>query len=540
MEGLLYCSANYVPLSPISFLERAVFVYGDKLSIIYGRIAYSWRETYERCLKLASALSQLGVKRGQVVAALAPNIPALYELQFGVPMVGAVLSALNTRLDGATLALILAQLEPKIIFIDCKFLEVVLEALEIFTHGKLVPPPLLVVIQDFEPNSIKKDLPHGCLDYNHLIDMGKSDFEIIRPSDECQPISINYTSGSTGNSKGVVYSHRAAFLNSLAEIFRFDMREKPVFLWTVDMFRCNGWCLAWAMAALGGTNICIRNVTATAIFDSINVHNVTHLCGPATILNIIADASSTIQTQKAIIVVAGALPSSQILDKVKELGFTIIHAYGMTEALGIVTVRRCDPKVDIIECREGVHNIMIEGIDVKDPTTMISVPADGKTHGRLMLRSNTLMMGYLKNPQKTQEAFREGWYQTKDLAVRHPNGYIEMKDREVDMISCGGESVSSIEIESVLISHPKVLEAAVVGTPYGDFGETPCAFLRLKDGCKETAEEIIKFCGDRLPQYATPQCIVFRDYLPTNSTGKIHKFVLREEAKAMGGAEAVG
>ncbi|CAL5324197.1 unnamed protein product [Camellia sinensis] len=549
MEGVVQCSANYVPLSPISFLERAAFVYGDQVSIVHGNTTYSWRQTHQRCIKLASALSQLGISRGGVwygaepfpilsrekVAALAPNIPELYELYFGVPMAGAVISALNTRLDAPMIGSLLEELEAKIICIDYQFLELVLKALDFLSlSNSKAKPPLIIVIPECNHTT---DLPPSSLDYNRLLEMGQNDFEILHPIDECQPISVNYTSGSTGKPKGVVYSHRAVYLNSLAEIFRSDMRAMPVFLWTVDMFRCSGWCFTWAVAALGGTNICIRNVTSKVIFDAIRLHRVTHICGAPTILNMIAEAGSSDQQplpSKVDVIIAGALPPLQTLNKVRELGFNVSHAFGMTEALGPVISVPLDNDHGMIKRREGIHNLMMEGVDVKDPKTMISVPPDGKTIGEVMFRSNTMMLGYLKNVQASQQAFRSGWYRTRDIGVRHPDGYIQMKDRVVDAIlTSGGESVSTLEVEAVVASHPVVLEAAVVGMPSDCLGEMPCAFVRLKEGFSTSEKEIVEFCGDRLPHYMVPQSVIFGD-LPINSTGKVQKFVLREKAKAMG------
>ncbi|KAI8536854.1 hypothetical protein RHMOL_Rhmol10G0288400 [Rhododendron molle] len=570
MEGLVECSANYVPLSPISFLERAAFVYGDKASIIYGNTRYSWRETHGRCLRLASALSQMGLNRGEVacdneveipcfwlrgkVAALAPNIPALYELYFGVPMAGAVFSALNTRLDAPMLALLLQELEAKIVCVDYQYLQIVLKALERIPAAK-AKSLSLVVIRDSDQGAFSstQEVPPDSLDYDRLLDMGKPDFEIASPIEECDPITVNYTSGSTGTPKGVVYSHRATYLNSIAQIFRFKMSTKPVFLWTLDMFHCSGWCFTWAVAALGGTNICLRNVTAKAIFDSISTHKVTLLCGAPTILNIIAEdpgpGHRPLPT-KVDLVIAGALPPLEILNDVHKLGFNVSHAYGMTEALGPVTVRSLEfgqyDRASIID-RDGVHNLVMEGVDVKDPTTMTSAPADGKTVGEVMLRSNAMMLGYLKDVQGTQAAFKNGWYCTRDLGVRDPDGDIRIKDRAVDAIfNCVcvgglGDAISTLEIEAVLASHPAVEAAAVVGRPDDRLGERPCAFVKLKEGCTTSSQDIIGFCAVKLPNYyyTVPGSVVFGD-LPVNSNGKVQKFVLKEQAKDLGKTKSVG
>ncbi|PPD76108.1 hypothetical protein GOBAR_DD26973 [Gossypium barbadense] len=453
MEALHHLHNNSSPLLPVSFLERAALVYGDKVSIVYGTVSFTWRETHQRCLRLASGLTQLGISPGDTVAAMAPNIPALYDLHFAVPMAGAVLSALNTKLDAAK-------------------------------HDQ---GPDLVSVGG---NKIK---------YDDLIAMGETDFEIVKPKDEGDPISVNFTSGSTGEPKGVLYSHKAAYLKSLASVRLYDMGVAPVFLWTVDMFRCNGWCCTWTMAAVGGTNICLRTVSAKFIFDSIVLHNVTHLCGGPAILNLIADASLTVPF-KVRLIVAGVLPMSRVM-KVEGLGYTVSHAYGMTE----------------------------------EPETMASVRHDGKTIGEVMFKGNTLMLGYLKDPKATEEAFKDGWYRTKDLGVIHPNGVIQLKDRAKDIIFTGGEIVSTLEVEAVLLSHPKVSEAAVVGKRDDYSKETPCAFVKFKEEYYYGAmscQEIVEFCEERLPDFMVPRTVVFGE-LPVNSTGKVQKFTLRVKANGM-------
>lgn len=505
---------------------------------------------------------------------MAPNIPPLYELNFAVPMTGAVLSALNTKLDSTTLSLKLALLEPKAIFIEYEYFKVVLGSLAL---AKTSPPPLLILI--LEDTMLVKNGHSGfkmkkkCLEnghsgvkiyytplemggfdfmiYDELLEMGNSDFKVVYPEDECDPIAINFTSGSTGNPKGAVYSHRATYLNTIGQIFRSEMAGKsPIFLWTVDMFRCNGWCLPWTMAALGGTNICSRDNSGQAILEAISHHNVTHLCGQPLILTKIAEAMKNNSNLPLLpnkvdvdVIVAGVLPSSEILSELENVGFKISYAYGMTEALGPVTsipwksrenfcpTLSKDEKLRV-RVREGMHNIMVEGADVKDPVTMKSVPADGETTGEIMFRSNTMMLGYFKNKQGTKEVFEGGWYRTRDIGVKHPSGYIELKDRRADVITCGTETVSSLEIEGVLVRHPKVLEAAVVGKPNEVLGQTACAFVKLKEGCSATEEDLIKFCEDNLPHHKVPQAVIFGD-LPLNSTGKIQKFALREKVKCL-------
>ncbi|KAK4368195.1 hypothetical protein RND71_011987 [Anisodus tanguticus] len=458
-------------------------------------------------------------------------------------MAGAVLAALNTKLDTTTLAQILQKLEAKVIFIHSDFIELVFQALIILQETD--KPCLIVLIRD--SNNVKEppisSAPQKILDYETLLEMGQPNFKIVYPKNEFDPISINFTSGSTGMPKGVVYSHRAAYLNAIADIFRYEMGKKHVFLWTVDMFRCNGWCLPWTVAALGGTNICLGEFNGKEILDEIYLHNVTHFCGAPIILTKIADAINTNQLvlpHQVNVTVAGVLPPPEIMTKLEELGFNINHSYGMSEALGPVISMPRKFQDDFsksnehanVKIREGIRNIMMEQVDVKDPESMESVPADGKTIGEIMFRGNAMMLGYLKDPSRTEEAFEGGWYRTKDLGIKYPNGYIKLKDRAVDVIKSGGEIISTLEIEGVLIRHPMVLEAAVVARPDDFLGEIPCAFVKLKEGCFVTDQEIIKFCEDWLLDYMVPKTVIFGD-LPLNSSGKMQKFILRDKAKAI-------
>ncbi|KAB1203551.1 putative acyl-activating enzyme 1, peroxisomal [Morella rubra] len=552
MEGLIRCAANYVPLTPISFLERSAIVYGDRASVVYGDIRYTWRETLERCTRLASALTHLGISRGDVVAALAPNIPAMYELHFGVPMAGAVLCTLNTRHDAAMVAVLMKHSEAKIIFVDYQLLHIAQEAIDIVSKTKKKLPHLVVIPESDQPSpNIRNTIPiDKNLEYESLLATGRLDFEVRRPNDEWDPISLNYTSGTTSSPKGVIYSHRGAYLNSLAAVCLNEMNSMPVYLWCVPMFHCNGWCLTWAVAAQGGTNVCQRNVTARSIFDNISTHKVTNMGGAPTVLNMIINATASERSPlpgKVAVMTGGAPPPHHVLFKMEELGFIVTHSYGLTETYGPGTVCTWKPEWNSlprearakIRARQGVQHIGIEELDIKDPKTMKSVPPDAKTMGEVMFRGNTVMNGYLKDLKATQDAFNGGWYRTGDLGVKHPDGYIELKDRSKDIIISGGENISTIEVESVIFSHPAVLEAAVVGRIDDYWGETPCAFVKLKDGFNASAEEIIKFCRDRLPHYMAPRTVVFQD-LPKTSTGKTQKFVLRERANAMGSLSKKG
>ncbi|KAL3814666.1 hypothetical protein ACJIZ3_015934 [Penstemon smallii] len=535
-KGTVKCSANYIPLSPISFLERSSIVYGEKVSVVYGNLKFTWKQTHERCLKLASSLTHLGISRGDVVAVLAPNIPAMYELHFAVPMAGAVLCTLNIRHDSTMVSVLLKHSEAKIIFVDYQLLDTAKGALKLLSEKNLNLPTLILIPESSGDNAI--------LEYESFLAMGKTDFEVVRPNDECDPISLNYTSGTTSSPKGVIYSHRGAYLNSFAAILLNEMLSLPVYLWAVPMFHCNGWCLTWAIAAQGGTNICLRNVNAREIFQSIAMHRVTHMGGAPTVLNMIINAPIAEQIPlpgKVAVMTGGAPPPPKVIFKMEELGFNVTHSYGLTETYGPGTVCTWKPEWNSlppnerakIKARQGLNHLGMEETDVKDPSTMQSVPKDGKTMGEVMFRGNTVMNGYLKDLGATEDAFKGGWFRSGDLGVKHHDGYIELKDRSKDIIISGGENISTIEVESVIFSHPGVLEAAVVGRPDEHWGETPCAFVKLKDGFSASAEDIIMYCRERLPRYMAPRTVVFED-LPKTSTGKTQKFVLRQKAKDMG------
>ncbi|XP_010526841.1 PREDICTED: probable acyl-activating enzyme 2 [Tarenaya hassleriana] len=551
MEGLLRCSANYAPLTPITFLERSANVYGDKTSVVFGSVKHTWSRTHQRCLSLASALTLIGISPGDVVAALAPNVPAMYELHFAVPMAGSILCTLNTRHDPATLSVLLRHSEAKALFVDHQLLEVAREALDLLAKSdRTRKTPILVLISHSEdglsPASSSLASEHNCIDYEYesLLETGSIEFEVRNPRSEWDPISINYTSGTTSRPKGVVYSHRGAYLNSLATLFLHRICDSSVYLWTVPMFHCNGWCLIWGIAAQGGTNICLRKVTPKAIFENITLHNVTHMGGAPTVLNMIVNSPDTERKplpHRVEIMTGGSPPLPQVLAKMEGLGFDVSHLYGLTETYGPGTHCAWKPKWDSLpleersklKARQGVRHLGLEGLDVKDPETMQSLPNDGTTMGEVMFRGNTVMSGYFKDLKATEEAFKGGWLHTGDLAVKHPDGYIEIKDRLKDVIISGGENVSTVEVERVLSGHRAVLEAAVVGRPDDHWGQTPCAFVKLKDGFDVKPEEIIEFCREHLPHYMAPKTVVFSD-LPRTSTGKVQKYLLRQRANEMG------
>ncbi|XP_016449155.1 butanoate--CoA ligase AAE1-like [Nicotiana tabacum] len=540
VEGMIKCDANYVPLTPISFLERAANVFSDRTSVIYGSsVTYTWEETYARCIKLASALVQLGISRGDVVATLAPNVPAMQELHFAVPMAGAILCTLNTRLDSAMISTLLIHSEAKVIFVDQQLLQLAQGAISLLAIKK-TQPPLLVVISEKSKNIDNSNT----YEYESLLKSGHSDFSIRWPISEFDPISINYTSGTTSGPKGVVYSHRGAYLNSIATFLLHEMSSLPIYLWTVPTFHCNGWCLIWGLAAFGGTNVCLRHVSAKEIFESISLYNVTYMGGAPTVLNMIVNSSPRDRKplpHKVKIMTGGSPPPPQILSRMEELGFGVNHLYGLTETYGPGIYCLWKPEWDslppderfTLKARQGVQHLCLEEVDVRDSATMEKVPADGVTMGEVMFRANTVMSGYWKDVKATEEAFRGGRFHSGDLAVKHPDGYIDIKDRLKDIIISGGENISTVEVERALYRHPAVFEAAVVARPDNHWGQTPCAFVKLKEGFDVSDKEIINFCRDNLPHYMAPRTVIFQD-LPKTTTGKIQKFILKEKAKALG------
>ncbi|KAL1207188.1 Isovalerate--CoA ligase AAE2 [Cardamine amara subsp. amara] len=547
MEGLIRSPANFSPLSPITFLERSAKVYRDRTSLVFGSVKHTWFQTYQRCLRLASALNQLGISPGDVVAALAPNVPAMHELHFAVPMAGLILCPLNTRLDPSTLSVLLAHSEAKILFVDLHLLEIAHEALDLLVKSNRTrkSPKLVLISQSSDDDDSFASNHSFDYDYETLVKSGNNEFEMIKPRSEWDAISINYTSGTTSRPKGVVYSHRGAYLNSLATIFLHHMSVYPVYLWTIPMFHCNGWCLIWGVAAQGGTNICLRKVSPKLIFKNIVMHNVTHMGGAPTVLNMIVNSPVTEHKPlpyRVEVMTGGSPPLPQVLAKMEELGFNVSHLYGLTETYGPGTYCVWKPEWDSLsleertklKSRQGMQHLGLDGLEVKDPVTMKTVPDDGVTMGEVMFRGNTVMSGYFKDLEATRKAFEGDWFHSGDLAVKHPDGYIEIKDRLKDVIISGGENISTVEVERVLCSHQAVLEAAVVARPDNHWGQTPCGFVKLKDGFDTVKpEEIIEFCRDHLAHYMSPKTIVFGD-LPKTSTGKVQKYLLRKRANEMG------
>ncbi|ANQ84883.1 acyl-CoA synthetase [Azoarcus olearius] len=539
--GLEKNAANYVPLTPLTFIERSAYIYPDRVAVIHGKRRYTWLESYTRSRRLASALKQLGVGKNDTVAVILNNTPEMFECHFGVPACGAVLNTVNTRLDAEGVAFILNHGEAKVLITDREYSRMVGKAIELANR------PDMIVIDVDDPEYTGPGERVGKLDYEALLETGNPEFEYEQPGDEWDAISLNYTSGTTGNPKGVVYHHRGAYLNAMSNIVSWGMPPHSVYLWTLPMFHCNGWCFAWTMAANAGVNVCLRRVDPRLIFDAMREHGVTHYCGAPIVHSMLANAPEEWRkgiNHKVSGLVAAAPPPAAVIEGMAKIGIDITHVYGLTETYGPASVcAKHDEWRDLPLAeqvakngRQGVRYHAQEGITVLDPTTMEPVPWDNETMGEIMFRGNLVMKGYLKNEKATEESFRGGWYHTGDLAVMQPDGYVKIKDRSKDVIISGGENISSIEVEDALYKHPAVMAAAVVAAPDEKWGEVPCAFVELKDGATVTAEEIIAHCREHLAGFKTPKKVIF-GALPKTSTGKIQKFVLREQAKSSSAIE---
>ena len=530
--GLDKNPANYAALSPLSFIQRSASVYPNHLAVVHQTTRRTWSEVYTRTKKLASALTKHGVGKGDTVAVVAPNLPEVFEAHFGVPMAGAVLNAVNIRLDAEAIAFILQHGEAKVVIVDREFSEVVSRAVKMVSHK-----PLVIDIDDpfYEGGELI-----GAMDYEAFIAEGDENFDWALPEDEWDAITLNYTSGTTGNPKGVVYHHRGAYLNAISNIVSWDMGIHPVYLWTLPMFHCNGWCFPWSLAASAGVSVCLRHVRADDIYHAIKEEKVNHFCGAPIVLNMLNNAPDSMKegiNHQVKVMTAGAAPPAAVIQGMEEMGVKVTHVYGLTETYGPSVVcawhdewnDKSEEEKARLKSRQGVKAPMQEGLMVADPDTLQPVPQDGKTIGEIFMRGNLVMKGYLKNPTTTDESFEGGWFHSGDLAVWHADGYIEIKDRSKDIIISGGENISSIEVEDVLYRHRSIMEAAVVAQNDEKWGEVPCAFIKLKDGADVTAEEIIEFCKENMARFKTPKRVVFGD-LPKTSTGKIQKFVLRQQA----------
>ena len=533
--GLDKNPANYVPLTPLSFIERSAYIYPDRVASIHGQRRYTWRQAYERSRRLASALAMRGVVAGDTVAAMLNNTPEMFECHFGVPMCGAVLNTLNTRLDAESIAFMLNHGEARVLITDREYSGMVKKALT-----ELGREILVIDVDDPEYSGPGERV--GSIDYETLLAGGNPDYAWKTPTDEWDAISLNYTSGTTGNPKGVVYHHRGAYLNALSNIVSWGMPPQSVYLWTLPMFHCNGWCFPWTVAANSGTNVCLRRVDAKLILDAIREHEVSHYCGAPIVHSLLISAPAAWRegiNHKVSALVAAAPPPAAVIEGMGKIGFNITHVYGLTETYGPAAVcAKHEEWLDLpldeqvrLNGRQGVRYHCQEGVTVMDPETMQPVPWDDQTIGEIMFRGNIVMKGYLKNPKATDEAFHGGWYHTGDLAVMQPDGYIKIKDRSKDVIISGGENISSIEVEDTLYRHPAVMGAAVVATPDVKWGEVPCAFIELRDGAQVTAEELTEFCRERMARFKVPKHFIF-EALPKTSTGKIQKFVLREKARS--------
>ena len=529
-------AANFQPLTPLSFLARAAEVHPDVTAIIHGARVWSYREFYSRARRLASALARRGIKRGDTVAVVLANTPPMLEAHYGVAMAGAVLNTINTRMDAAIVAFTLDHGEAKVLIVDREFSKVVKDALAVCKSK-----PLVIDYDDPEFKGPGERI--GKIEYEDFLGEGDPDFAWPMPGDEWDAISLNYTSGTTGDPKGVVYHHRGAYLLALANVITCEMGKHPVYLWTLPMFHCNGWCFTWTLSVVAGTHVCLRSVRAAPIFDAIVRHKVTHLCGAPIVMSTLLNAPP--QEKKPLphvveFVTAAAPPPESVLAAMKSAGFNVTHVYGLTETYGPASINDWHREWDALvgdaqaekKARQGVRYPVLEALDVLDPETMRPVPRDGQTLGEVMFRGNVVMKGYLKNKTSTDHAFAGGWFHSGDLGVIHPDGYIQLKDRSKDIIISGGENISSIEVEDALYKHPAVAAVAVVAKPDDKWGETPCAFVELKPGASATADELIAWCRSHLASYKCPRYVVFAE-IPKTSTGKLQKFKLREVAKGV-------
>jgi fatty-acyl-CoA synthase len=539
--GLDQNAANFVALSPISFLTRSAAVYPNHLSAIYEDRRFTWSQTQERCRRFASFLTGRGIGRGDTVATMLPNVPAMNEAHFAIPMAGAVIHAINVRLDAAAVAFQLDHGAAKVLLVDPEFAAVITDALGLMSG----PKPLVIDVDD-----VAFSVPQriGELEYEDALTLGSPDFSSAFPLDEWDAIALGYTSGTTGNPKGVVTHHRGAYLNAIGNVMATDLGRHPAYLWTLPMFHCNGWCLPWAVAATTGINVCLRKVEPTKIFALMREHGITHMSGAPIVYNTLINAPDAPAYAGGPVIrgsIAGAPPPMAVLAGAERIGIKLTHVYGLTETYGPASVCEEQPGWDDLppderarmKRRQGVAYPSQEGLTVMDPETMQPVPADGATIGEIMFRGNIVMKGYLKNEKATQEAFAGGWYHTGDLGVMDAEGYVTIKDRSKDIIISGGENVSSVEVEDVLYKHPAVLFASVVAKPDPKWGEVPCAFVELKPNATATEAEIIAFCRDQLPGFKTPKAVMF-GAIPKTSTGKIQKFLLRDRVKSTGSFES--
>ena len=537
-SGLEKGPANFAVQSPIQFIERAAIAYPTKLAVIHGELKRSWSETYQRCKMLASALQKLGIQKSETVAVMLPNTPPMVEAHFGIAMAGAVLCALNTRQDARALAFMLEHSEAKVLIVDQEFASVIAAALALLKE-KTFPLPIIIDVDDPLYTGPRQRLSK--LEYERFLESADLNFSIQWPEDEWDPICLNYTSGTTGNPKGVVYSHRGAYTNGISNALEWGMQRHPTYLWVLPMFHCNGWCFPWTVAAMAGVNVCLRRVEAQPIFDAIRSHKVTHYCGAPIVQNMLINAPQEMKSgiqHRVQTMVGGAAPPAAMIEGMEKMGFEILHAYGLTEVYGpvLISVQQDEWASLSLEARaelnsrQGICKQLEQAVAVLDPETMQPVPADGETIGEIMVRGNVVMRGYLKNPEATAAALKGGWFHSGDLAVVYPDGYMKIKDRSKDIIISGGENISSIEVEDALYRHPAVLAAAVVAKPDPKWGETPCAFIELKPEASATEEDIITHCRGLLAGFKVPRTVVFQE-LPKTATGKIQKFELRNTFK---------